>query len=86
MKRETTKEPIWIRERKPADPPATPLLPVLWMREWGENRRQEFHHLAGWPKRLLCRVREEQESVPIDVVLMRYRLLMLVFSVWIFKR
>lgn len=79
------KQPIWIRERKSSPLPPIPLRPVLWMRTWGE-RHKRIDNLSDWPTRLLSRIREERESVPVEVILMRYRLLILVFSAWIFKR
>lgn len=80
------KQPIWVRERTPPAPPSISFLPAR------RKQRQETHYrrgglrLVGGAPRLLSQVRKEYDPALIEAVLMQYRLVILVFSVWIFKR
>lgn len=80
------KQPIWIRERKPPTPPPTFLRPALRTRRRGGKPDGAAHRLVGRLPRPLSQVRREGDPALIEVILMRYRLLILVFSVWMFKR
>jgi hypothetical protein len=79
------KQPIWIRERTPPAPPPTTLQPVLKRPERVAPRNRGVHPPTGAPFRLLSHVRPERDPAMIEVILMQYRLLLLLFSVSIFK-
>lgn len=79
------KQPIWIRERSAPAPPSFSLQPVLTIRQRGTNRIRETHTLIGWLPRLLTEAGGKRDPAPIEMILMRYRLLILLFSVSILK-
>ncbi|NKE70093.1 hypothetical protein [Candidatus Manganitrophus noduliformans] len=79
------KEPIWIRERRPPEPPPLSLHPVLTIRKRGIRQIREVRTLIGRLPHLLAHVGGERDSASIEIILMRYRLLILLFSVSILK-
>lgn len=79
------KEPIWIRERRPSAPPPFSLQPVLTIRKRGIKQIRDIHARIGWLLALLTRAGEKRNPIPIEMTLMRYRLLILLFSVSLSK-
>ncbi|GEM_PF-7081611 len=80
------KQPIWVRERKPPAPPPISFRPVLTTRRQKGHREKSDPNPTGGALRLLRQIRSERDPALIEVMLIRYRLLILVFSVWILKR
>lgn len=72
IEEEKMKQPIWIRERTPPAPPPTPLQPVLKRRERGGKDNRGLHNI-------------KRDPALIEMILMRYRLLLLIFSASILK-
>lgn len=79
------KEPIWIRERRPPEPPSLSLHPVLTIRKSGIKQIRDVGTLIGRLPHLLAHAGGERDPALIEIILMRYRLLILLFSVSILK-
>jgi hypothetical protein len=79
------KQPIWVRERRPPALPTLSLQPVLTIRKRGTKKIRDIHTLIGWLPGLLTSVGGERDPVSVEIVLTRYRLLILLFSVSILK-
>ncbi len=79
------RQPIWIRERSAPAPPPTSLRPVLTIKGRGRKDHGGVHNLTRWSPRLLSVAQGERDPA-LEGVLMRYRILILVLTVWIFKR
>lgn len=79
-------QPIWIRERKSPEPPATAFRPAFRKPRPVPHRHGGGLRLVGKAPRPLPEGRKESDPALIEIILIQYRFLILVFSVWIFKR
>jgi len=76
------KQPVWIRERMPPAPPPTSFQPMRKKRQERVHKEGALILTAPSPR---TAVRGERDPAMIEVILMRYRLLLLIFSVPILK-